>query len=115
MLVIKINKKKKEALLYTKNIVFFRESLYLNKKEDDYYLPYLYRIRDGKTLFPSDDTYETINHELNINNLLDLTDNIGLINSMKIADSCCLVFPKREILLPIYDCDDPKKYLFEVM
>ena len=102
----------KEALLYTKNIVFFRESLYLNK-EDDYYLPYLYRIRDGKTI-SSDDIYETINHELNINNLLDLTDNIGLINSMKIADSCCLVFPKREILLPIYDCDDPEKYLFEL-
>ena len=102
----------KELLLDRKNIVFFRESLYLNL-DDEYILPYLYRIRDGKTI--SDDiTYDTKNHELNIMNLNELTDNIGLINTMKIADSCNLVFPASENLLPIYECANPKEYLFEL-
>ena len=69
MLIMRIHKyigyenlqEEKELLLDRKNIVFFRESLYLNL-DDEYILPYLYRIRDGKTI--SDDiTYDTKNHE----------------------------------------------------
>ncbi len=101
-----------EELLVTKNIVFFQESLYLTKNDEDT-LPYLYRIRDGKTL--SDNTlYETANHELNISNILDYSDNIGLINTQVIADKCNLEFPRAKLLLPIYDCEDPAKYLFEL-
>lgn len=101
-----------EALLITKNIVFFRESLYLTKNDEDI-LPYLYKIRDGKTL--SDDVvYETVNHELIINNILDLSDSIGLINTEVIADKCNLEFPPAKLLLPIYDCQDPAQYLFEL-
>ena len=58
----------KELLLDRKNIVFFRESLYLNL-DDEYILPYLYRIRDGKTIYDNI-TYDTKNHELNIMNLV---------------------------------------------
>ena len=65
-------KEKLEAKIITNNIVFFRENLYLSKN-DSTYLSYLYKIRDGKTV--SDDIYyETENHELEINNILDLTD-----------------------------------------
>ena len=102
----------KEALIITKDIIFLRESLYLNKNDQDI-LPYLYRIRDGKTILDNMD-YDIENHELNINNLLDLTDNIGLINTLKIADSINIEFPAKELLLPIYDVKDPKKYLFEL-
>ena len=107
------NKKEQtEVLLQTKNIVFFRENLYLTKN-DESTLPYLYRIRDGKTI--SDDIiYDTENHELNIKNLLDLTDNSGLLSTHKIAESCNLEFPPTKLLLPIYDCEDPSKYLFEL-
>ena len=101
-----------EALLQTKNIVFFRESLYLTKNDQDT-LPYLYRIRDGKTI-SEDIIYDIDNHELKIKNILDLSDNNGLLNTQKIADSCNLEFPKSRLLLPIYDCDDPSKYLFEL-
>ena len=105
-------KEELEALLITKNIVFFRENLYLTKNDTNI-LPYLYRIRDGKTV--SDDIhYEVENHELDITNLLDLTDNKGLINTLKISESCNLEFPKSKLLLPIYECEDPKKYLFEL-
>ena len=105
-------KEKLEAKIITNNIVFFRENLYLSKN-DSTYLSYLYKIRDGKTV--SDDIYyETENHELEINNILDLTDNDGLINTIKICDSCNLEFPPSKLLLPIYDCENPKQYLFEL-
>ena len=102
----------RELLLQTKDIVFFPLSLYLNKEDSDY-LSYLYKIRDGKTV--SDDvTYDILNHELEILNLLDYTDNIGLLNTIKISDICNLEFPKAELLLPIYDCEDASRYLFEL-
>ena len=101
-----------EVYLQTKNVVFFRESLYL-EKNDETILPYLYRIRDGKTI--SDDyTYDVKEHELNIKNILDLSDNTGLINSQTISENCNLIFPSPKLLLPIYDCEDPSKYLFEL-
>ena len=102
----------REALLETKNVVFFPLSLYLYKTDSDY-LSYLYKIRDGKTV--SDEVeYDLLNHELEIPNLLDYTDNLGLINTMKISDVCNLEFPKAELLLPIYECDNPSQYLFEL-
>ena len=101
------NKKEElEASVITKNIVFFRENLYLNKK-DEYYLPYLYRIRDSKTI--TDDTsYITSDKELNITNVNELTDNKGLLNTIKIADSCNIEFPKYELLLPLYESNKRK-------
>lgn len=107
------NKKEElDALLITDDIVFLRENLYLDKN-DSTILTYLYKIRDGKTV--SDEVvYKNENHELEITNLLDLTDNRGLINTIKISDMCNLEFPKFKLLLPIYECDDPKQYLFEL-
>ena len=101
-----------EVRLLTENIVFFRESLYIDE-EDSSLLTYLYLIRDGKTI--SDETnYKVTNHELLIENLSSLTDEIGLNNTIKISDMCNLEFPKPKLLLPIYECEDPKKYLFEL-
>ena len=105
-------KEELEALLITENIIFFRENLYKTKNEASI-IPYLYRIRDGKTI-SEDIDYDTNNHELEISNLLDLTDNKGLLNTLKIADECNLIFPPAKNLLPIYECDDPSKYLFEL-
>ncbi len=105
-------KESAECLLITPNVVFFRENLYL-AKDDEEYLPYLYRIRDGKTI--SDDiSYNTSNHELKVKNIMELTDNNGLLNTLKISDECNLEFPKAKNLLPIYECEDPSKYLFEL-
>lgn len=107
------NKKEEaEVSAITDKIVFFRESLYLFKSDMDI-LPYLYRIRDGKTI-SEDVFYDVFNHELKIANILDLSDNVGLINTLKISNACNLEFPKTESLLPIYECDDPVKYLFEL-
>lgn len=90
----------KESLLYTKNIVFIKESLYIDTKETEY-LKYLLMIRDGKTI--SDDiNYEIDNHSLNITNIYDYTSNENLFTTNKISDMCNLEFPKSELLLPIY-------------
>ena len=105
-------KEELEALLITENVIFFRESLYKTKNDVET-LPYLYRIRDGKTI-SEDIIYDVNNHELEITNLLDLTDNKGLLNTLKIADDCNLEFPPFKNLLPIYECDNPSKYLFEL-
>ena len=105
-------KQEKEALILTKSIVFFKKNLYL-KPEEKNILTYLYRIRDGKTLIDEID-YSINNNEIYINNLLDLTDNKGLLNTIKISSDCNIEFPKAKNLLPIYDCEDPKKYLFEL-
>ena len=85
----------KECLIITKDIVFFRENLYKDKNDSDT-LPYLYRIRDGKTI--SDDiTYDTEDHSINVNNIMDLSSNTGLINTISIADKCEIIF--RAILI----------------
>ena len=100
-----------ESLLISKNIIFYKENLYINKNESDY-LKYLYMIRDNKTI--SDEiNYDIGNSELDIN-IDDYSDNLGITNIIKVVDSCNIEFPKSELLLPIYDCDDPSKYLFEL-
>ncbi|MBQ9018695.1 MAG: DNA polymerase III subunit alpha [Bacilli bacterium] len=102
----------KEALIITKNIVFIREALYLNKN-DNKILPYLYCIRDGKTK-ENIKEYSVDNYELNIKDIDEYSGKIGLDNTIKISNECNLIFPERENLLPIYDCPDPKKYLFDL-
>ena len=105
-------KEEKEVRILTKEIIFFRESLYLSSKEEKL-LPYLYCIRDGKTI--SDEVnYDISNHELKIDNIKELSSVEGLKNTIIIANECNLEFPEASNLLPIYECKDPKKYLFDL-
>ena len=91
----------KEALLFTKNIVFLRENLYIEENEKEY-LKYLYMIRDGKTI--SDEVeYDIDNHFLNVADVYEYTSNENLFTASRIADMCCLEFPSSELLLPIYN------------
>ena len=108
----KNKQEEKESLLLTEKIVFFRESLYLDS-EDKKVLPYLYRIRDGKTI-SSEDVYDIDDHELNISKIEELSSKEGLENTIEIGNMCNLEFPKAENLLPIYECENPKKYLFDL-
>ena len=101
-----------EVSLITKNIIFLRESLYLNK-EDKNILNYLYKIRDGKTI-NDEDNYDIDNHELVINNINDLSSKEGLDNTIKITDMINVVFEEPKLLLPEYECDNPTIYLKEL-
>ena len=102
----------KEALIITKQVVFINEALYLNISDKNI-LPYLYCIRDNKTI-NEDNNYIVDNHELNIKDINELSGEIGLNNTLVISDSCDVVFPEVENLLPIYNCDNPKEYLIEL-
>ena len=98
------NNEKQEALIITKNIVYFRESLYETEKDEEY-ITYLYRIRDGKTILDEMD-YDYKDHELE--NDIDTND------TSKILDECNLEFPSSTNLLPVYECNNPKEYLLEL-
>lgn len=102
----------KEARIITNRIVFFQENLYFEKKDSEF-LKYLYCIRDGKVI-NNDLKYDVINHELQINDLTFLSSEEGINNTEEIANQCNLEFPKSENLLPIYDCENPKQYLYEL-
>ena len=99
----------------TEKIVFFKEALYLNKKDYEL-LKYLYLIRDGKTIH-DEVNYDLINHELIIENISSMSNPEGLENTYSIANKCNVEFPTSKLLLPIYKDTknmSPKEYLFEL-
>ena len=95
-------KEESEALVITKDIVYLKPCSY-KRKEDSDYLKYLYLIRDGKTL-NDNISYDTLNKELEVTDIINTYENIGLLNTLKIVDECILEFPKPSLLLPIYEC-----------
>ena len=98
----------KEAYLYTKNIIFFPLNLYYEEKDSEV-LPYLYRIRDGKTTLDEMD-YDIDNHSLE----RKVASSDGVENTLKLCDACSITFPPERNLLPQYDCEDSDQYLFEL-
>lgn len=99
-----------EAKVVTNNTIFFQKNLYVNSTDKEI-LPYLLRIRDGKTLLDKEE-YDISSHELNVSlNELNTED---IEKTLEIANSCNVEFPAPKLLLPIYDCDNPDKYLFDL-
>ncbi len=99
----------------TNQVVFFKESLYLNK-EDSMLLKYLYLIRDSKTIY-DDTSYDILNHELIIDNVESYSSAEGLSRTFEIVDKCNIEFPKAKLLLPIYKDTmnmKPSDFLFEL-
>lgn len=90
----------KAARLLTSNFVYFNKALYL-EKENSKYLKYLTMIRDNKTI--SEDYIDMDTYYINISDYDLYSSNEGLYNTNKIANECEVLFPKSELLLPIYD------------
>ena len=108
-------KEERLSRLISQQVVFFKESLYLNKTDSDI-LKYLYLIRDSKNIHDEVD-YDIINHELIFDNIESLSSTEGLSKTFEIADKYNVVFPKPELLLPIYKDTmnmTPSNYLFEL-
>ena len=104
----------KEAILYGE-IVFAPEVLYL-EEEMKHYLPYLYMIRDGKTV-EHEMPRITGMHHLIVDHLEYFSENTGILNTEKIASHCNIVFPKAKLLLPLYETGngmDANTYLMEL-
>ena len=94
----------KQAYLWTKKVVFLPEILYL-EESDKKYLPYLWMIRDGKTITDASYTVQGLHHLL-LDSLDTYTDNQGIVSSNEFRQQCSITFPKAELLLPIYDVKD---------
>ena len=86
----------------TEQVIFLRKCLY-NKEEDKKYLPYLYAIRDGKTI-SEEIKYDIENKALTIPNITLYSDEAGLKNTVTLLEECEIIFPNAELLLPLYDC-----------
>ena len=99
-----------EAKVVTNNTVFFQKNLYVNSTDKEI-LPYLLRIRDGKTLLDKEE-YDISSHELSVS--LNEINTEDIEKTLEIANSCNVEFPVPKLLLPIYDCDNPDKYLFDL-
>ncbi len=86
----------------SKKIVFLRENLY-EKQEQSELLSYLYMIRDGKTIANLENTnYDLYNHSLFIKDVISLSHNEGLLQTLALREKCHLVFPKQELELALY-------------
>ena len=98
-----------EVRKYTQDIVFLNKVLYLNKDEATY-LKYIFMIRDGKTI--SDDTYYKENDNCFIlpEEVINLSNNLGLNNTNHIIDSCNFEFKESTNLLPIYKVESGNSF-----
>ena len=101
------SKEKDEAILFTKNIIYINEKLYLYNNDYNY-LSYLCAIRDNKTI--KDNLIINKNNSLYDNNII--TDKLSINNLKKIIDSINIIFPKYDNILPNYNDKDPDKYLY---
>ena len=104
----------KEARKLTKNFVFFPKTLFLSHKEKKY-LKYLIMIRDNKTI--RDEYEEKEGYPLFIEDIYNYSSNEGIYNTNKIASTCNVIFPKSELMLPIYETkekEDSFSYLYNL-
>lgn len=102
------NKKEKiDALTLSNNIIFMKESLYINE-EDKKYLKYLFLIKEGKTI--DEYGYE----ELEDKSLITEIDSVEYNIILNFIDKIDIKFPKFELSLPIYS-DNNEKLLYSLV
>ena len=106
---IAVKSMKEEEMYKDYETVFLNKTLYLESALYKY-LPYIYMIRDGKTIedgldFTYQDNYLYTNDEV-----IHKVSSKSLNNTIKIADSCNFSF-KKELFMPKYAVEDSKDYL----
>ena len=85
---------KVNALLKTKNIVYLKETLYL-ELEDREYMKYLDMIRDGKTI----DNYVNIEYD---NSIISEVNALDYETQKSFVDKINITLPKYDLTLPKY-------------
>jgi len=90
----------------TDKTVYINEIL-CEKKEDAEYLKYLYLIKENKKI--TDD----VSYEVPNNCYFDFID-MDYKNAREIAEKCNITFIQNKSLMPKYDVDDSKEYLFSL-
>ena len=106
---IGVSSKKEEELYKEFDTVFINKTLYLEKALYKY-LPYIFMIRDGKTISDGlEFTYQD-NYLLDTNEVRERVSSKSINNTLKIGDSCNISF-KKELFMPKYDAPDSKQFL----
>ncbi len=111
---IGVNNKEDELKLtkITKDIVFINKTLYLEKYLYKY-LPYIFMIRDSKTIKDKVDfTYQN-NHLLSYEEIKNEVSNLSIENTIKINNMCNLKLSK-ELYMPKYMEEGSKEFLINL-
>ena len=106
---IGVSNKSEEELYSDYDTVFFKKTLYLEKVLYKY-LPYIFMIRDGKTISDGLDFVYQDNYLFTNEEVMYKVSSKSLNNTLKISDMCNIEF-KKELFMPKYDKDNPKEFL----
>ena len=90
----------------TDKTVYINEILCM-KKEDIPYLKYLYLIKENKKI------KDEFKYEIDDNCYFDFNE-IDYKNALEITEKCNVEFHQNKSLMPKYDVDNSKEYLFEL-
>ena len=106
---IGVSSKKEEDEYKNYETVFVKKTLYLEKPMYKY-LPYIFMIRDGKTIQDGlEFTYQD-NYLYDNNTVFDLVSSKSINNTLEIANMCNITF-KKELSMPKYEVEDPKEFI----
>ena len=97
---IGINDRKKEKEYSDLETVYINKTLYLDKALYKY-LPYVFMIRDGRTISDGIDFKYDDNYLFSYDDLTEIVSSKSLNNTLKISDMCNIGF-KKELFMPKY-------------
>ena len=106
---IGVSDKKEENVFKDYETVFIKKTLYLDKTLYKY-LPYVFMIRDGKTIKDGIEFLYQDNYLYDESLVFDLVSPKSINNTLEIANMCDISF-KKELFMPKYDVDDSKEFL----
>lgn len=102
-------KNKQEEQLYKEETVYINKTLYLEKNLYKY-LPYIFMIRDGKTISDKIEFIYQDNYILTSDEVMQKVSSKSINNTLKIESMCNISF-KKELFMPKYDTEDSKEFL----
>mgnify|MGYP002577695694 FL=1 len=106
---IGIKNKKEEELYKEEETVYINKTLYLEKALYKY-LPYIFMIRDGKTISDKIEFIYQDNYILTSDEVMQKVSSKSINNTLKIESMCNISF-KKELFMPKYDTEDSKEFL----
>lgn len=106
---IGVANRKEEGKFLDYPTVYINKTLYLEKALYKY-LPYVFMIRDGKTISDGLEFIYQDNYLYEKEEVIPKVSSKSINNTLKISDMCNISF-KKELFMPKYDVEDSKKFL----
>lgn len=109
---IGVTNKKEEELYKDLETVFINKTLYLEQALYKY-LPYIFMIRDGKTISDGLEFKYQNNYLYTSDEVITKVSSKSINNTLKISDECNISF-KKELFMPKYNTENSKEFLKEL-